>query len=54
VEPTLEESVIDDTQMINDDNNILEKNSSGKEIDEVESVNEEDTSVLLEGKMFNH
>ena len=44
MEPTIEESIIDESQLINDDTN--------KENDEVESINE-DPSSLIEGKIFD-
>lgn len=54
MEHTIAESLIDDSQLINDDNDVLEKSLfDNKENDEVESINE-DTSVLLEGNILKH
>lgn len=53
MEPTIEESIIDDSQLIDedDDGDILEKNLiDNKENDEIESINE-DPSSIIEGKI---
>lgn len=53
MEPTIAESLIDDSQLISNDNDVLEKSLfDNKENDEAENVNE-DPSVLLEGNISN-
>ncbi|CAG9799228.1 unnamed protein product [Chironomus riparius] len=55
VESTIEESIIDESQLIDDDNDVIEKNRiDNKENDVVESINQDSSSIIEDETREQH